>query len=177
MERNSRLLSEQIGGSLNPTWVEWLMHWPLNWTSLEPLIHEQFDKWAQDGAAVVRGERVRPVWFDSEPTQAPQGPRPVQQRSSECGDSLCALPCGGTQAAETCGVQGVRAAVSAETNQTVNGVRPDVPCSAGQDVGAETLVPRVAIGVTARVDRLKAIGNGQVPLCAATAWRLLTETA
>ena len=29
-------------------------------------------------------------------------------------------------------------------------------------------------GVAARVDRLKAIGNGQVPLCAATAWRLLT---
>jgi DNA (cytosine-5)-methyltransferase 1 len=33
---------------------------------------------------------------------------------------------------------------------------------------------RVADGVAARVDRLKAIGNGQVPLCAATAWRLLT---
>ena len=28
--------------------------------------------------------------------------------------------------------------------------------------------------VAARVDRLKAIGNGQVPLCAATAWKLLT---
>jgi DNA (cytosine-5)-methyltransferase 1 len=28
-------------------------------------------------------------------------------------------------------------------------------------------------GVAARVDRLKAIGNGQVPLCAAAAWRLL----
>ena len=28
-------------------------------------------------------------------------------------------------------------------------------------------------GVAARVDRLKAIGNGQVPLCAATAWRIL----
>jgi hypothetical protein len=25
------------------------------------------------------------------------------------------------------------------------------------------------------VDRLKAIGNGQVPLCAATAWRVLSE--
>jgi hypothetical protein len=24
-EKNSRPLSEQIGGSLNPTWVEWLM--------------------------------------------------------------------------------------------------------------------------------------------------------
>jgi hypothetical protein len=28
--------------------------------------------------------------------------------------------------------------------------------------------------VAARVDRLKAIGNGQVPLCAAAAWRILT---
>jgi hypothetical protein len=25
------------------------------------------------------------------------------------------------------------------------------------------------------MDRLKAIGNGQVPLCAATAWKLLKE--
>jgi DNA (cytosine-5)-methyltransferase 1 len=37
----------------------------------------------------------------------------------------------------------------------------------------EPNVGRVADGVAARVDRLKAIGNGQVPLCAATAWRLL----
>jgi DNA (cytosine-5)-methyltransferase 1 len=34
---------------------------------------------------------------------------------------------------------------------------------------------RVPDGLAARMDRLKAIGNGQVPLCAATAWRLLTE--
>jgi hypothetical protein len=27
-----------------------------------------------------------------------------------------------------------------------------------------------------RISRLKAIGNGQVPLCAATAWRLLSES-
>ena len=38
---------------------------------------------------------------------------------------------------------------------------------------AEPNVGRVADGVAARVDRLKAIGNGQVPLCAAEAWRLL----
>ncbi len=37
----------------------------------------------------------------------------------------------------------------------------------------EPNVGRVADGVAARVDRLKAIGNGQVPLCAATAWRIL----
>jgi DNA (cytosine-5)-methyltransferase 1 len=34
-------------------------------------------------------------------------------------------------------------------------------------------VDRVAHGVAARVDRLKAIGNGQVPAVAALAWRLL----
>jgi len=40
---------------------------------------------------------------------------------------------------------------------------------------AEPNVGRVDYGVAARVDRLKAIGNGQVPLCAATAWRLLSS--
>ena len=36
-------------------------------------------------------------------------------------------------------------------------------------------VGRVANGVAARVDRLKAIGNGQVAAVAATAWRLLDD--
>jgi len=36
-------------------------------------------------------------------------------------------------------------------------------------------VGRVANGVASRVDRLKAIGNGQVPAVAATAWLLLTD--
>ena len=40
--------------------------------------------------------------------------------------------------------------------------------------GIESPVGRVADGVAARVDRLKAIGNGQVPIVAATAWRVLS---
>ena len=36
-------------------------------------------------------------------------------------------------------------------------------------------VGRVVNGMASRVDRLKAIGNGQVPLCAATAWRILND--
>jgi DNA (cytosine-5)-methyltransferase 1 len=45
----------------------------------------------------------------------------------------------------------------------------------GQWWAVEPNVGRVADGVAARVDRLKAIGNGQVPLCAAAAWHLLQE--
>jgi DNA (cytosine-5)-methyltransferase 1 len=36
-------------------------------------------------------------------------------------------------------------------------------------------VGRVANGVAARVDRLKAIGNGQVPVVAATAFNILNK--
>ena len=39
----------------------------------------------------------------------------------------------------------------------------------------EPNVGRVADGVASRVDRLRAIGNGQVPAVAAAAWRLLTQ--
>lgn len=37
----------------------------------------------------------------------------------------------------------------------------------------ENGIARVATGVSARVDRLKAIGNGQVPAVAALAWQVL----
>lgn len=37
-ELNSRPLSEQVGGSLNPRWVEWLMGWPIGWTGLKPSV-------------------------------------------------------------------------------------------------------------------------------------------
>ena len=35
--RNTPTLAAQAGGQLNPTWVEWLMGWPLEWTDLKPL--------------------------------------------------------------------------------------------------------------------------------------------
>ena len=34
-------------------------------------------------------------------------------------------------------------------------------------------IPRVATGIKDRVNRLKALGNGQVPLCAVAAWEIL----
>jgi len=80
----------QLAGSLNPDWVEWLMGWPIGWTSPAPITELQWLNWSVDPA----------------------------------------------------------------------------------DMGE---ISRVAIGVKDRVNRIKALGNGQVPKCVATAWNLLTQ--
>jgi len=38
-------LADQVGGKLNPTWVEWLMGWPLGWTDLNPLETDKYQRW------------------------------------------------------------------------------------------------------------------------------------
>lgn len=38
-------LRTNIGGQLNPEWVEWLMGWPLGWTDLKPLETAKFRQW------------------------------------------------------------------------------------------------------------------------------------
>ena len=50
-ERSGTTKGEQlpnaVGGALNPTWVEWLMAWPLGWTDLKPLETDKFREWQQ----------------------------------------------------------------------------------------------------------------------------------
>lgn len=40
------------GGQLNPTWVEWLMGWPLGWTDLKPLEMDRFQEWQQQHSLI-----------------------------------------------------------------------------------------------------------------------------
>ncbi len=44
-EHGEEAMRELIGGSLNPTWVEWLMGWPIEWTALKPLETVKFRQW------------------------------------------------------------------------------------------------------------------------------------
>ena len=44
-------LPQVVGGTLNPTWVEWLMGWPLGWTDLKPLEMDKFQQWQQQHGA------------------------------------------------------------------------------------------------------------------------------
>jgi hypothetical protein len=45
MRRNTFPLNAAVGGALNPTWVEWLMGWPLGWTALDALATDRFRSW------------------------------------------------------------------------------------------------------------------------------------
>lgn len=72
---------------------------------------------------------------------------------------------------------------SGESRLATEWQRREDPCGGGQEIGGvdscwwttEPDVGRVAHGVAHRVDRLKAIGNGQVPLVAALAFLILSS--
>jgi hypothetical protein len=149
------------------------MNWPINWTSLEPMKHEHFRDWKEKSAAGVpdSGRRqVRPLWWDDDPSETPYRPRSDEQRDEQYCAFVRELPCEGAQEDQANDLRDLRLGVSAETQQEGDALRV---CAMPEREG-ET-ISRVAVGVTARVDRLKAIGNGQVPQCAAEAWRILAS--
>lgn len=120
------------------------MNWPIGWTDLEQINHEKFEFWEKSSAAAIQGDTVRAVWFSSDPATPSCGQESAQQSAREHQDSLSGL--------------------SQEQS-------PD-----GRDTGADlcckTLgeISRMSSGIKFRADRLKAIGNGQVPIVAAIAF-------
>lgn len=40
-------------GQLNPDWVEWLMNWPVGWTSLSPLTEDRFLGWQRGSRSAL----------------------------------------------------------------------------------------------------------------------------
>jgi hypothetical protein len=44
---NAVAMTGETGGQLSPTWVEWLMGWPLGWTDLKPLETDKYRQWLQ----------------------------------------------------------------------------------------------------------------------------------
>jgi len=59
MMLDNGVTEEELNGALNPFWVEWLMSWPIGWTSLDPLPQSAVDEWADK---VRSGE-----WWANEP--------------------------------------------------------------------------------------------------------------
>jgi len=170
-------------GQLNPDWVEWMMNWPIGWTSLEPLSHKQFKYWQESSAAHLHSNGMREMWFDIDPATAPQGQEPDEQRPGECGGALSDLPQGGSHDGWDMGqgqggtgyLQSLQFGIPADTIKACDGLRPGMPEGMGANLRKSPLgfVPRTGAGIMSRSDRLRAIGNGQVPIVAATAWEIL----
>lgn len=187
-DRGKGNLGEVVGGKLNPTWVEWLMNWPLGWTSLESLPKDYFNDWerrTQTSAADVRGRDMRIVWWDNDPSETPQRREPTQQQSRQHTDSLSGVPQErapesrnmGQGDGSTSELRDMWGGISTRAqSQEGQGALRESRVLAGEGEASchETLVPRIATGVKNRADRLKAIGNGQVPAVVRAAWRLLS---
>lgn len=205
MERNSRPLSEQIGGSLNPTWVEKLMGWPDDWTSLQPMSHVKMCFWLMgmsdgtetgrikvlrmlrggDAAQEIQRALGRPVGIHEtaillaelcEHANRPNEARVFMACAEALEDEMRSMRlCEGTTGAPHRPGQGEqRTGEHPDAMQALSRLLAHHGKAYWQDGRWEDATPRVTHGVAHRVDRLKALGNGQVPLCAATAWRMLT---
>lgn len=65
-EEECRSFRAGNGGQLNPYWVEWLMGWPIGWTSLKPLDKEVFKIWKSTSPQ---------KWWATDPADVGQIPR------------------------------------------------------------------------------------------------------
>ena len=141
-------------------------------------MHENEQR-TQASATEHRGEQMRNVWWDVDPSTPPQERERLRQFSRERGSALPEVPHAGpcdyrelgTRGGQAGDVQDLRGTVQAEKNTEINTVREHRMLERDWPQ-----VSRVEVGVKCRADRLRCIGNGQVPGVAAMAWRIFLLT-
>lgn len=195
-------------GTLNPLWVEKLMGWADDWTSLQPMSHVKMCFWLMgysDGTETGRSEVLR-VLRSGDAAQEIQRAigRPVDiseaalllaelcEHANRPDEARVFMACAETLEEEVRGVR-LREGTTGASHRPGQGEQragehPDVVQALSRllahhgktywkDGRWEDATPRVAHGVAHRVDRLRALGNGQVPGVVAAAWRILTHNA
>ena len=206
-KRNEVPLAAQVGGQLNPTWVEKLMGWPDDWTLLQPISHVKICFWLMgthngtetgrsevlrvlrsgDAAEEIQRAIGRPVSVSEaavllaelcEHANRPDEARVFMACAETLGDEVrgVRLYDGTTGAPHRPGKDAQRAGEHPDVMQALSRLLAHHGQAYWQDGRWEDATPRVAHGVAARADRLRAIGNGQVPAVAALAWGMLTTS-
>ena len=197
-------LVNKIGGQLNPDWVEWLMGWPIGWSSLEPITEliwldwsvdpadvESIKQWATPNASARLGRNPNTGSGEGLYYQAREAER--MWPTPRCNKTTDEKYETWKKRQEKGGVSTPPLTLAVKMKKWPTPIQGDAHLSSNPEVaqrrideGKITLsrdvqcdsqphgiIPRVAIGIKDRVNRLKAIGNGQVSQCAATAWRIL----
>jgi hypothetical protein len=145
---------------------------------------KQYELWKKASTTGIQINEMQKLWFDEEPPTAPLRQEPKQQQPQQRSDPMSNLPQRGSHEGRHMGKRESGAVhlcslsekFSAKKEPTIDALRVEgMPQTIWTTVGQKEM-GRVAKGIAARVDRLKAIGNGQVPQCAAEAWRLLNPT-
>ena len=180
-------LRTEVGGQLNPTWVEALMGLPQGWTDISPMSIIEYKKWLMGftneilpdlqrvtGAETVHRETRRQDSFRETQTLQPElceHPRDSNQARlqlegqetpedglrSVSGDSKTDCPPYQSRHYQQ------RSGQHSDPLQMVPRLLPQYGRQAWQDGSWENGIPRVATGVAHRVDRLRTLGNGIVP--------------
>ncbi len=153
------------GGALNPNWVEWLMNWPVGWTDLTKEAKHETEYWKAIGSTNLPSYGLREMWFNREAGAPSQGPEHGEQHARERGDSVPDVPPLGAYANQAGDLCDLRDGISPEEIQEIKALRG---LAVRQDSRCE--ICRVAVVVVNRVDRLRCIGNGQVPAVVRLAW-------
>ena len=176
--RKTPTLATHAGGKLNPDWVEWLMNWPIKWSDLNGFDEKEYKRWKETSAALVQESiQMRTVWWDRDPSQASYRPQHKQQQEQQHCNSLHQVSrvasCESTLERSH---EGQDLFVLRDSVHLQKAERENLQSGMWEQVGMDEtqIIPRIGGEGIANVDRLKAIGNGQVPLCAAEAWRILS---
>ncbi|WP_225037901.1 hypothetical protein [Pseudomonas aeruginosa] len=162
------------------------MNWPMGWTSLEAITHEHFKHWQESGAAYLRGDRVQELWFDQDPSETPQGSESSEQCSREYRDSLSDLPQEraferrdmGSWIGCSSNLRDMQSTISAKKKSSERSCALRGSEMSERDWkarGVKEMVSKTETGINSRVDRIKALGNGQVPRVASTAFSYLAS--
>jgi hypothetical protein len=158
----------KAGGPLNPDWCEWFMNWPVGWTSTKELNGNEIEYWKTASSTDVCGQRLREMWFNKEAGAPSLGQESDEQRSGERYGRVFCLPPQGAQEDSLCSMFSLRKDVHAEAIEESEAVRE---FRMQQDSRQE--ISRLAVGIVNRVDRISALGNGQVPAVVRLAWETL----
>jgi len=142
---------------------------------------DYFDDWkfrTQGGAAEIQSGGMRNMWWDDDPSETPYRPRSAEQFAGEHEDTLPDLSQRRTPKGRRLGerkstrgeMRDMWEGISAEAQEEINSLRE---CRMYEAEGE--IISRVEVGVKNRVERLRAIGNGQVPAVARAAFMKLME--
>ena len=236
-KRHTPPLAVHAGGSLNPMWVEWLMGWPIQSTSLDAMKVEEYNAWyginkelqklwwtndpsemeeweaglnlsqknvlfsrmllgiqtistsneqtvgEAKSAEDIRSKDMFDMQGEFEGSKTSCQQRPNGQSTKQYPDTLSGVSCKDREFKRNLGeressrgeVCNMPKLISAEEEQKKQDLQPEMLCNNGRDFRQEALVSRITNHSKDRKHRLTALGNGQVPIVAFNAYRILSE--